>query len=329
MGHSALFIATVGLCIGLSFLFSGMEAGVFALNRLRIRQQMRAGRRRAALLHGYLENLENFLWTILIGNTLATFTALSLIISVLYQFLGKHRVLFLLAFLILAFLFYVFCDLLPKMLFRLYPTRLCLIVAGPFRFIHLGLSPLVSLLAWLSHRLLRWTAGPSYKSYLFGNRSELRQVMQESAQNLTSEERTMINRVFELQNLTVSSMAIPLGKVIGVMAHSPVQEVLELCRQHQLTRLPVWSGAGPARKIAGIVSLTSVLYSPDFDPAKPASACVKPALYLREDLRLEEALRRMQRSGHRLAIVLGLDQRELGILSLQDILKSIFGEVTL
>jgi len=49
------------LCLVLSFLLSGMEAGVFALSRLRIRQQMRAGRRSARVLHDYLENPENFL----------------------------------------------------------------------------------------------------------------------------------------------------------------------------------------------------------------------------------------------------------------------------
>jgi CBS domain containing-hemolysin-like protein len=56
---------------------------------------------------------------------------------------------------------------------------------------------------------------------------------------------------------------------------------------------------------------------------------VKPALYLNEDQRLEDALRRMQRSGQRLAVVVGRDHRETGIVSLEDILKVIFGEVKL
>jgi CBS domain containing-hemolysin-like protein len=56
---------------------------------------------------------------------------------------------------------------------------------------------------------------------------------------------------------------------------------------------------------------------------------VKPALYLEEDMRLEAALKRMQRGGQRLAIVLGRDRKEMGIISLQDILKVIFGEVRL
>ncbi|MCI0534409.1 MAG: CBS domain-containing protein, partial [Verrucomicrobiales bacterium] len=77
------------------------------------------------------------------------------------------------------------------------------------------------------------------------------------------------------------------------------------------------------------VSLRTFLYESNPDPEQPARTYVKPALFLREDLRLEEAFRRMQQRGHRLAIVLGRDQREIGVVSLQDILKVIFGEVTL
>src|SRR5262252_9298869 len=72
-------------CLVLSFILSGMEAGVLALSRLRIRQQSRAGRYAAQVLHGYLENPENFLWTILIGNTLATFTVFSMLVVALYR----------------------------------------------------------------------------------------------------------------------------------------------------------------------------------------------------------------------------------------------------
>jgi CBS domain containing-hemolysin-like protein len=56
---------------------------------------------------------------------------------------------------------------------------------------------------------------------------------------------------------------------------------------------------------------------------------LQPAFYLPEELHLEEALRRMQRSGWRLAVVLGRDNHEAGIITLQDVLKLIFGEVNL
>ena len=96
-----------------------------------------------------------------------------------------------------------------------------------------------------------------------------------------------------------------------------------------LTRLPVWRSEGNRRRIAGVLSLKTLLYQIDFDAGKTAGDYVKPALYLNEEMRLEEALRRMQRGGQRLGIVLGRDQRELGIISLQDVLKFVFGELSL
>ena len=327
--YGTLKIVVLGVCLAVSFLLSGMEAGVFALSRLRIRQSMRAGNPRASVLHGYLENPENFLWTIMVGNTVANFIAVSLVVAELHGRLHQWPVWFLFELLGVVFMFYAFCDLLPKTLFRQYPNRLCLALAGPFRFIHLGVSPLVSLMAWLASGLLRWTGGKVFTGHLFGNREELRMVMQESAQGLTSEERSMINRVLDLQNLTVRQITIPLAKAVTVDSLTPMSEVLQLCRERQIDWLPVWRTEKNRRNIVGSVSLRTLLYQAELDVHKTAGEYVKPALYLDEDLRLENALRLMQRSGHRLAVVLGRARRETGIVSLQDILKAIFGEVSL
>ena len=122
METNFVIILTVLACLSLSFFFSGMEAGVFALSRVRIRQQMRAGKPSARLLHGYLENPEKFLWTILVGNTVANFVALCLIVAGLHQRLSAHPAWFVLAFLVIVFLLYAVSDLLPKMLFRIFPN---------------------------------------------------------------------------------------------------------------------------------------------------------------------------------------------------------------
>ena len=79
----------------------------------------------------------------------------------------------------------------------------------------------------------------------------------------------------------------------------------------------------------GILSLRTLLYQSDLDMARTAGDYVKPALYLDQSVLLEAALQRMQKSGERLAIVLGPGRREVGIVGLQDILKVIFGEVRL
>ena len=80
-----LLLIILGICLAVSFLMSGMEAGVFALSRLRIRQQVRAGNHRAQALYNYLENPEDFLWTILIGNAVANVTLVTI------GFLLLHR----------------------------------------------------------------------------------------------------------------------------------------------------------------------------------------------------------------------------------------------
>ncbi len=310
-------------------MLSGMEAGVFALSRLRIRQQMRAGRRSAQVLHRYLENPENFLWTILVGNTVANSLILGWLVVVLHGVLRGHLAWFITVYVVLVFLFYVFCDFLPKMLFRLYPTRLCVFLAPEFRLVHLALRPLVRLVEWVSDLLLQWRGGKVFTGHLFGNREELRLVMQESAQALTTEERAMINRVLDLQSLTVRQAMRPMAQAVTVAAEMPVSELLELGRTRKLTRFPVWETREGTRRVIGLANLNSLLFRAELDVTRPISEHVTPVLFLEEDLRLEIALRRMQRSGQRLGIVLSRDRREIGILSLQDVLKAMFGEVSL
>src|SRR6266705_6976694 len=224
MGNNGLIWLLFAFCLALSFLLSGMEAGVFALSRLRVRQQMRAGRRSAKVLHDFLENPENFLWTSLVGNTVANFIILGWLIQVLQQALWHHRLWFVILFTVIVFLFYAFFDLLPKMLFRNYPTRLCMSLARPFRLIHLLLRPLVWVVESVSGTLLRWRGGKVFTGHLFGNREELRLVMQESGQAFSSEERAMINRVLDLQSLTVRQAVTPIANTAMISAQAPVSQ---------------------------------------------------------------------------------------------------------
>src|SRR5580704_12300448 len=182
MTDSDILILLVALlCVALSFLFSGMETGVLALNRFRIRQRMRTGDRRAAALHGFLQNPEDFLWTILVGNTVVNFIIFSLGVIQLRHWLGHRPVAEVSVFAVGVFIFYILLELVPKTLFQRYPNRLSLAWARPFRFIHRFLAPLVSVVAWFSLRLLRWTGGQAHTGRPFASRDELRFVMQDAA----------------------------------------------------------------------------------------------------------------------------------------------------
>jgi putative hemolysin len=329
MDFNLLNWAGLGLCLLLSFLLSGMEAGVFALNRLRVRRLARAGKPSAKLLQGFLENPEKFLWTILVGNTLANFVILGFSLAKIHEWFVGDRVSIIIIFAITVFLFYTFCDLLPKMLFRAHPNSLCLSAATVFRVVDFGLRLPVLIVADVSNTILKWTGGRAFTGRLFGNREEMRAVMQESAQAFTSDERAMINRVLDLQNFSVGQIAIPAAKMVTVEKDTPVGDAMKLARENNVSRLPVWELRDGRRRIAGLITINALLFNPTLDLQSPVSAQMTPALFMEEDVRLEIALRRMQRAGQRLSIVLARDGGEAGIVTLEDILKLMFGEVKL
>ncbi len=320
-----LLLLVALLCVTLSFLFSGMESGVMALNRFRIRQLTRSGDRRASVLQSFLQNPEDFLWTILVGNTVVNFVVFSLGFLQLQRGLGHRPVFEAAAFLVGVFLFYIICELAPKTVFQRYPNRLSLAMAFPFRWIHGILSPLVGIVAWFSGGFLRWTGGRAYTGRLFGSRDELRFVMQEAAPDLTREEKMMINRVLDLPNRRVRHVMVPMANVTLFPEDAPMRTVLDVCRERNLTRAPVFDLK--TKRTVGVVNLEHVLYLTDLDPNKPVREYLQPPMFLPEEMLLEEALRRMQHTGRRQAVVTGQNNREIGIISLQDVFKVIFGDV--
>ena len=290
--RNLMIVIALAFCSALSFLFSGMESGVLALNQYRIRQLMRSGNKQASVLYGFLENPEDFLWTILVGNTVVNFVIFSVGLAQLHAWLPGRRWLWLLACAAAVFVFYIICELAPKTLFQRFPNRLTLLLARPFRLIHGLLSPLVALVAWFARGLLLYTGGKTFTGRLFGSREELRFVMQESAPNLTTEEKAMINRVLDLQNLRVRHVTIPMATASTVPVSAPMADVLAICRERNFNRIPLIDNK--TRRVAGVINMEWVLYSGTLDPAKPARDYMEPPFFLPEELRLEEALRRMQ-----------------------------------
>ena len=135
----------------------------------------------------------------------------------------------------------------------------------------------MALVAWFSRGLLRYTGGKTFTGRLFGSREELRFVMQESAPNLTTEEKAMINRVLDLDNLRVRHVTIPMAAAATVPASAPMSQVLALCRERNLNRIPVLdTKTGQA---AGVINLEWVLYSGKLDRAKPARDYMEPAVF--------------------------------------------------
>lgn len=323
--HPFLITVVLGLSLCVSFILSGMETGVLTLNRLRLRHWVRQGKPAARRLDAYLRQPERVLWTILVGNVLANFFALSLALFLLHAQLGSHPWLLTASWVLVAFVLYVLFDLLPKMLFRQLPTRLSLALTRVYGIIAFSLGPVVAGVAWLASVVTATIGGRGVTGRLFGNLEELRLVMHESNQTLTTEERSMVNRVLDLQGMTVGGLTVPLDEVTCVTKETPITELLDIARHESFDRLPVKDGEGGA--VLGYVSLRTVLYSPEAPEEALVESYLQSALYLRESDLIEVALSQFQRSGQRLAIVKDRKENEIGILTLEDILRHIFGRV--
>jgi len=314
------------LFLAISFLCAGMEAGVLALSRWRIQQQAREGRRRAKVLMGYLNEPENFLWTILVANTLANFGAIGMIVFEIYENLKGHPIICMVVFVVALIFFYAVCDLFPKLLFRMYPNRVCMAAVVPFQVIHLLMTPLASLIQRFADLFLRWTGGKAYTGIVFNSRRELRMAMQDSAEGLSTEERAMIARVLELQQTTAHQITLPFARLPALTAQMTGVEVLKIVRDLPRNHLPIWEDSS-RRRIGGILDVRSILYAPENEQSQPIRSRLTPPLFVSEHVVVEECLRRLQRSGQPLAIVLDADRREIGVVAFEEILRSIFGEV--
>lgn len=347
----------VGICV--SFLLSGIEAGLFQLNRLRLRNMVRRGDKRATTLMQYLEQPERFLWTILVGNIIANVTVVTMA-AIFIKKLINNTAVFWFVFLIFVFAFYVVCDLIPKILFRTYSTPLCLSLVFPFRFIYTILSPIVFVINQVAKNVIKLTGGKAYTGKIFVSREEVRYFMREASDGLSKEELTMIDRVLDIKKITVKHLTIPFHEVTTVDLRAPIQIALDLFNKTGFSHLPVIQKKNGNIAVAGIISLRDVIYSVDAPLAcsgkepshqisenkssndfkeldnlesipavKTIAHYLKPALFIHEDIKLEEALRKLQRSGRKLAIVLDSEHREIGIITLNDILGFMFGEVEL
>ncbi len=325
-------------CLGVSAFLSGMEAGLAEVSRLRLRRRAREGNKKAIRLQRYLDQPEDTLWTILVGNTLAN---LLVLLATLYflQFLldvkdpGKlvqwnaMAWVYWALFGVCVLVFYTLCELLPKMVFRKYPNRLCLFLTSIFGIIDTLLGPLVELLRIVSRLLLFTTGGRELQGHLFGSREELRQLMTESGHGLSEDEREMIDRVLDLQKIPVRDLAVSFEDLPLVTTETPIAEVVRNVGVVPYTRMPVWQENDGRRRIAGVVNLRRLIFLPENEWQRPIGHFLESALYQDEDIRLQKLLHLMQRSGQRVVIILDKRKRELGIVSLPDILKVVFGEV--
>ena len=130
----------IALCMLVSFVSSGIEAGIFSINRVRLAHRAKQRDRAALTLQALLENPDRMLITVLVVTNLANIFALVLGTRLLVTHLGRHGYLAALGIYLPLYLFGL--ELLPKSLFRRFPYRALALLSGPLRLLDLALTPM-------------------------------------------------------------------------------------------------------------------------------------------------------------------------------------------
>ena len=240
----------VACCLLLSFTFSGIEAGILSVNRVRLRHRMKMRDRAANKLNRLLSRPERLLITVLVVTNLANIFAIALTTDELVRLLGGagYRA----AFLIFLPVYLMGVELLPKSLFRRFPYRALAALAGLLQLADLLLWPLHKLGEGIS-RLIFGRRGPDQQK-LFVAREDFKYLTIESERSgaLTNVERRMIHNVVDFRAVTAKDVMVPMENVRTIDGGTPVEDLVLL---HHETALDRWPVRGEGGALTGLVTV--------------------------------------------------------------------------
>jgi len=316
-------VLLVVLCLLASAFFSAAEMAFIAANRIRLRHLAEQGVRVA---RGYLEAFqqpERLLSTAMMGVTIAHVSASALTTALLLPWLDRKAALW--ATVILTPLMLVFGEILPKTLTQQRATAVALKIFDPLRAAAWLLAPVVWTANIMVGAMLR---GLGYRERRdpFVSRDDLRLLFQVEPQGTTDvkeEEREMIEGIFDLGETNVREIMVPLVDVVAVPEEATVEEAVARIRESGHSRLPVYRER--IDHVIGIVTALDVFQRGATEES--VNALLRPAYYVPETKRIDELLRDMQRQRIQLAVVVDEYGGSEGIVSVEDIVEEIVGEI--
>lgn len=308
-----IWVAIICLLL-ISFLFSGIEAGILSVNRVRLQHRVKLRDRAALKLNRLLANPERLLVTVLVVTNLMNIGALLLLTQELVSDFGNSGYWMALLGFLPVYLFGL--EVLPKSLFRRFPYRALAAFAEPLRIADALLSPMHAV-GW---RVSRWIFGrrPPEQQKLFVAREDFKYLTFESERvgTLTKEEREMIHNVVDFRGNTAKDVMVPMDQVRTIDAQASLVNLLEQSRATGFGRWPVVSEGG---KITGLIDV--------FDVALDSRRSGTVELFQRRILRVAEKdpaytiLRKMRAARISLAVVEDRDSTPLGIVTSEDLIR--------
>jgi len=323
-------IATVLVCVLLSAAFAGSETALIASSRATMLQLERQGDRRAGIVNRLLEARERLISALLIGNNAVNIIASSLATGVLIASFGDRGVLY--SSVAMTVVVVVFAEVLPKTAAFNDPDRVALVVARPIAWTVRLLGPVLTaveaLVGWLLRRFGLQAEGPA----ILSAREELRGAVDRLHREggVEKHDRDMLSGLLDLRDLTVSDVMIHRTEMITINADGPPEEVAKAALEAAVTRIPLWRGK--ADNIIGIVhakDLLRAIHAADGDLAKIDIAAVARPPWFVPDIRpLSEQLKAFRRRKTPLALVVDEYGELMGLVTLEDILEEIVGDIS-
>jgi gliding motility-associated protein GldE len=317
-------LVVLGILLVLSGFFSGSETALISLNKFRLRKLIREGHKNAILLEKLLKDPNKMLAAILVGNNLVNVAIAALMTSLAINAFGSKGVG--IATGVATLLILVFGEILPKSYATKNSEKLSLWAAKPVQITILMFSPVVNLFSILTGVLLSITGGE--KRYPFVSEEELKLLMDLGAEEgvIQEAEKEMIHGVFEFGETMAREIMTQRTDMKRVNVDSSIGDILEFVISTGHSRIPVYEN--------NIDNIIGILYAKDlFQHIKDKKEfdlrqAVRPAYFVPETKNLDDLFREMRAKKVQIAIVLDEYGGTAGLVTLEDLLEEIVGEIS-
>ncbi len=317
----------VGLVI-LSAFFSGSETSLTSASKPRMHNLAKTGKKNAKIFEYLFKNKELLICTILFANNLVNVLASALATKILIELTNTDGILY--ATIIMTLMILVFGELIPKTLALSKADNYALKIAPFMKFLVILLYPLTITLNFLVSILLK-LVGVNYSSFKKEEISEkreeeLRGAIDLHGQDSSGDEKNMLKSILDLDEITVGSIMVPRKDIFSLPAKINYNDLIEKLDESPHSRIPVWE-KNP-ENIIGVFHVRRLLSLKKADPKNfnIKSLCQKP-WFIPESTKLDNQLMEFKKKKEHFSIVVDEYGEFLGIVTLEDIIEEIVGDI--
>ena len=325
---------TLGAILGLlivSAFFSGSETALTAASRARMHALEQDGNARAHIVTRLLLTRERLIGALLLGNNLVNIAASALATSLFLAIFGEAGVVY--ATIVMTVIVVVFAEVMPKTVAITNPDRVALVVAPVVRVLVFVFAPITATIQALVRLILRaFGAEVREDAELFSAHDELRGAIElhHKEGGVKKLDRDMLGGVLDLRELTVSDIMVHRTNMDTLDAELPTEEIVDAALKSAHTRLPLWRGE--REQIVGILhakTLLRALRQARDDVSKlDIMALATAPWFVPDTTTLKAQLSAFLKRKSHFAIVVDEYGEVMGLVTLEDIIEEIVGEIT-